>query len=132
MVAGGSGMAPVLALLRELAGQASTRKIRFFYGARTGADLFNRELIQELGSRLSDFAYNEVLSEPDSSDWPGPTGYVHEVAAQALADGHLSEPEVYTCGPPPMVDALVDVLTSAHGLEERDIYYDKFTTAVSE
>jgi propane monooxygenase reductase subunit len=132
MVAGGSGMAPVLALLRELAGQASTRKIRFFYGARTDADLFNRELIQELGSRLSDFAYSEVLSEPDGTDWTGPTGYVHEVAAQALAEGQLSGPEVYTCGPPPMVDALVEVLTSAHGVEERDIHYDKFTTAVSE
>jgi propane monooxygenase reductase subunit len=132
MVAGGSGMAPVLALLRELAAQASTRKIRFFYGARTSADLFNRELIEELGSRLLDFEYNEVLSEPDRSGWAGPTGYVHEVAAQAVADGQLSEPEVYTCGPPPMVDALVEVLTSAHGLEERDIHYDKFTTAAHE
>jgi propane monooxygenase reductase subunit len=132
MVAGGSGMAPVLALLRELAGQASTRKIRFFYGARTGADLFNGELIDELGSRLADFEYHEVLSEPDVSGWSGSTGYVHEVAAQALADGQLSGPEVYTCGPPPMVDALVDVLTSAHSLEEKDIHYDKFTTAVSE
>jgi propane monooxygenase reductase subunit len=132
MVAGGSGMAPVLSLLRELAAESSTRKIRFFYGARTNEDLFNRELIEELSSRLTDFEYSEVLSEPDSSGWGGPTGYVHEVAAQALADGRVSEPEVYTCGPPPMVDALVDLLTSAHGVEEGDIYYDKFTTAVSE
>jgi propane monooxygenase reductase subunit len=132
MVAGGSGMAPVLALLRELGRQSSTRKVRFFYGARTPADLFNRELIGELGSRLGDFEYIEVLSEPDSSDWSGPTGYVHDAAAQALADGQLSDPEVYTCGPPPMVDALVDVLTNAHDVDEQDINYDKFTTAVSE
>jgi propane monooxygenase reductase subunit len=132
MVAGGSGMAPVLAILRELAEQASGRKVRFFYGARTSADLFHQELIDELGSRLGDFQYTEVLSEPDSSDWSGATGYVHEVAAQILANGHISEPEVYTCGPPPMVDALVDILTNAHGVEEKDISYDKFTTAVSE
>ena len=132
MVAGGSGMAPVLSLLRELARQESARKIRFFYGARASADLFNRELIEGLGSRLPDFEYTEVLSEPDSSGWTGATGWVHEVAAQTLADGELSAPEVYTCGPPPMVDALVDLLTSAHGVEERDIHYDKFTTAVSE
>jgi propane monooxygenase reductase subunit len=132
MVAGGSGMAPVLALLRELAGHASTRKVRFLYGARTGDDLFNRELIEELGSRLGDFEYHEVLSEPDGSDWDGKTGFVHEAAARALADGEISDPEVYTCGPPPMVDALVDTLTSAHGVEEGDIFYDKFTTAVSE
>jgi propane monooxygenase reductase subunit len=132
MVAGGSGMAPILALLRELAGLESTRKIRFFYGARTGADLFNRGLIEALGSRLCDFEYVEVLSEADSPEWTGPTGYVHEAAAHAVAGGEISEPEVYTCGPPPMVDALVDVLTSAHGVEDRDIHYDKFTTSVSE
>jgi propane monooxygenase reductase subunit len=132
MVAGGSGMAPVLSLLRELGGQGSARKIRFFYGARTSADLLIREQIDELGSRLADFEYIEVLSEPDSSGWSGATGYVHDLAAQTVASGQLSEPEVYTCGPPPMVDALVDVLTNAHGVEETDINYDKFTTAVSE
>jgi propane monooxygenase reductase subunit len=132
MVAGGSGMAPVLALLRELAGQQSTRKIRFFYGARTDDDLFHRELIQQLGAQLADFEYTEVLSEPNGSGWPGATGFVHEAAAGALAAGEITGPEVYTCGPPPMVDALVGELTSAHGVEESDIYYDKFTTAVSE
>jgi propane monooxygenase reductase component len=132
MVAGGSGMAPVLSLLRELSAKQSNRKIRLFYGARTRGDLFNRELIAELGSRLADFQYVEVISEPDSDGWTGATGYVHEAAAAALAAGELGEPEVYTCGPPPMVDALVEVLTNAHGVEESDIRYDKFTTAVSE
>ena len=132
MVAGGSGMAPVLSLLRQLAERASTRKVRFFYGARTSADLFNRPLIEELGSKLADFQYTEVVSEPDGDGWTGATGYVHEAAAAALARGEVTDPEVYTCGPPPMIDALVDLLTSAHGVQERDIRYDKFTTAVTE
>jgi propane monooxygenase reductase subunit len=132
MVAGGSGMAPLLSLLRELAGQASARKVRFFYGARTPADLFHRELIDELGSRLADFQYTEVISEPGDNGWTGASGYVHEAAAAALASGEVTGPEVYTCGPPPMVDALVDVLTNGHGVEEGDIRYDKFTTAVTE
>jgi propane monooxygenase reductase subunit len=132
LVAGGSGMAPVLALLRELAGNSSTRKIRFFYGARTSADLFNRELVEQLAGALADFEYTEVLSEPDSESWGGSAGYVHEAAAAARAAGELADPEVYTCGPPPMVDALIDVLSNLHGVEERDIHYDKFTTAVTE
>jgi propane monooxygenase reductase subunit len=131
MVAGGSGMAPVLALLRELADAGSDRKIRFFYGARTSDDLFYQDVMVELGERLTDFAYAEVLSEP-GDDWSGPTGFVHEIAAQVFADGELSDPEVYTCGPPPMIDALIGKLTSAHGVEEGDIRYDKFTTSVSE
>jgi propane monooxygenase reductase subunit len=132
MVAGGSGMAPVLSLLRELARQGSKRKVRFFYGARTSDDLFNRSLIEELGSKLADFGYTEVISEAGNDGWMGATGYVHEAAAAALAAGELTDPEVYTCGPPPMVDALVDVLTNVHGLGESDIRYDKFTTAVTE
>jgi propane monooxygenase reductase subunit len=132
MVAGGSGMAPVLALLRQLAERGSDRKVRFFYGARTDDDLFYKDVVEELGSRLADFSYSEVLSDPNGSGWCGPTGFVHEAASKALADGELSKPEVYTCGPPPMIDALVDELTTVHGVEESDIAYDKFTTSVSE
>ena len=131
LVAGGSGMAPVLSLLRELSALASTRKIRFYYGARTSADLFNRELIEQVSARsLADFEYVEVLSARRRGRLERREGWVHEAAAQALAAGELADPEVYTCGPPPMVDALVDLLTTAHGVDERDIRYDKFTTAV--
>ena len=71
-----------------------------------------------------------MLSEPDGAGWSGATGFVHEVACQAL-NGELNEPEVYTCGPPPMIDALVEELTTVHGVDEGDIAYDKFTTSVS-
>ena len=126
MVAGGSGMAPVLALLRELARAASSRKIRFFYGARTSADLICGEEIRALGAQLPNFTYTEVLSD---EEWDGATGWVHEVAGAAIAE--LEEPEIYTCGPPPMVDALIELLTTAHGVDEKEIHYDKFTTAVA-
>jgi propane monooxygenase reductase subunit len=130
MVAGGSGMAPVLSLLRQLAAEGSTRRIQFFYGARTTEDLFHRDVIDELGSRLANFTYTEVLSHAPS--WDGASGWVHEVAGAALASGEVSEPEIYTCGPPPMVDALISDFCAAHGVEEREIHYDKFTTAVED
>jgi propane monooxygenase reductase subunit len=132
MVAGGSGMAPVLSLLRELAACRSERKIRFFYGARTCEDLFYRELIEGFGEQLADFTYTEVLSHAPDGSWSGATGWVHEVAATALSSGELSEPEIYTCGPPPMVDALISEFSTTHGIEEREIHYDKFTTAVND
>jgi propane monooxygenase reductase subunit len=132
IVAGGSGMAPVLALLRELARRGSERKVRFFYGARTSDDLFHRDVVEALGAQLADFSYTEVVSEPGDSGWTGATGFVHEAASQALTDGELSDVEVYTCGPPPMIDALVEELTGVHGVEERHIAFDKFTTAVGE
>jgi propane monooxygenase reductase subunit len=130
MVAGGSGMAPVLALLRSLAAAGSDRKIRFFYGARTADDLFFRELITELGSSLPNFEYAEVLSHAPEGSWEGATGWVHEAAGSAIASGEVGEPEIYACGPPPMVDALISEFCTVHGIDEKEIHYDKFTTAV--
>jgi propane monooxygenase reductase subunit len=132
MVAGGSGMAPVLSLLRQLAAAGSDRRIRFFYGARTPKDLFYTSVIRELGSALPNFSYVEVLSDAADGEWDGATGWVHEVAGEALKSGEVAEPEIYTCGPPPMVDALISDFCTAHGVEEREIHYDKFTTAVED
>jgi propane monooxygenase reductase subunit len=102
--------------------------VRLFYGARAAADLPLQEEIAQLGAQLEDFAYVPVLSE---EEWDGATGLVHEAACAAVADGTIAEPEVYTCGPPPMVEALVESLTLRHGVEEADIAFDKFTTSAS-
>jgi propane monooxygenase reductase subunit len=117
MVAGGSGMAPILSLLRALSQARSKRMIRFFYGARTEADLFYLDLIDELGSGLADFGFTPVV------------GFVHEAADGYLESGEMSDPEAYMCGPPPMIDAMTDVLTGRHGVDEGQIFHDKFTTA---
>lgn len=128
MIAGGSGMAPEIALLRELAEAGSDRRVRFFYGARTRRDLFGHELIAELGAQLSDFEFIPVLSDATAEDaWDGPTGFVHEAVDQWLQES--GEPvDAYICGPPPMVDASIELLTEAHQVDDANIFYDKFTT----
>jgi propane monooxygenase reductase component len=117
MVAGGSGMAPILSLLRALSEAHSERTIRFFYGARTEADLFHLDLIEELGAGLPDFRFTPVV------------GFVHETADEYLGSGEISNPEAYMCGPPPMIDAMTELLTERHGVDETQIFHDKFTTA---
>ena len=128
LVAGGSGLGPVLSLLRELAASRSTRRVRFFYGARRQADLPLVAEIAKLGEQLADFAFVPVLSE---EDWDGATGFVHEAAVAMLASGELTEPLVCTCGPPPMIEALVELLIDRHGVAPGDIAFDKFTPAVA-
>jgi len=122
MVAGGSGMAPILSLLRTLAADRSKRKVRFFYGARTEQDLFHLELINEVGGALTDFDFVPVLSE-------GGEGFVHEAACRQLESGAITDPEIYMCGPPPMIDAMIEQATELHGIEEGQIFHDKFTTS---
>ena len=125
-VGGGAGMAPILALLRSMAERGLQRKATFFYGARGRRDLcFEREL-RDLEGRLPGFRYVPALSEPAAGDgWEGEAGLITEVVKR-LAGG-LNGAHAYVCGPPPMVEAAMPVLATA-GVEEKRIYYDKFTT----
>lgn len=129
MLAGGSGMAPILCLLRQLAGERSDRPVRFFYGARTERDLFYLDEIEALGSDLADFRFTAVLSEaiPEEAGERA-RGLVHELAGEYLAGGELEDFDAYMCGPPPMIDAAMELLGD-HGLDESRIHYDKFTIA---
>jgi propane monooxygenase reductase component len=121
MVAGGSGMAPILSLLRTLSAQGSDRPVRFFYGARTERDLFYVDLIKEIGGALADFDFVPVLSDTDR--------FVHEAACEHLESGEMSDPEIYMCGPPPMIDAMIELATGQHGVDDERIFHDKFTTS---
>jgi propane monooxygenase reductase component len=127
LVGGGAGMAPILSLLRSMAERGLDRKATFFYGARTKKDLCFEEELRDLEQRLPSFRYVPALSEPSDQegDWDGETGLITDVVkrhAENLAGAHA-----YVCGPPPMVEAAVPLLAQL-GVEEKRVYYDKFTT----
>jgi propane monooxygenase reductase subunit len=125
LVGGGAGMAPILSLLRALAERGSTRDIVFYYGARTKRDLCFEDELRDLEGTLPSFRYVPALSEPDGEDWDGETGFVTDVLKRR--EESLTGAHAYVCGPPPMVEAAMPVL-GALGVEDRRIYYDKFTT----
>ncbi|TVT31028.1 2Fe-2S iron-sulfur cluster binding domain-containing protein [Amycolatopsis rhizosphaerae] len=133
LMAGGAGMAPVLGLLRHLADTGDTRRIRFYYGARTPADLFYLDEIRALGERLTDFGFVVALSESDEGfgecGVPAERGMVTEVVEAGESELHRCE--VYLCGPPPMVDAAL-ALAARQGVPDDQVFYDKFTTSVRE
>ncbi|MBA2509735.1 MAG: 2Fe-2S iron-sulfur cluster binding domain-containing protein [Nocardioidaceae bacterium] len=125
-VGGGAGMAPILCLLRTLAASGSTRKVTFYYGARTKSDLCFEEELNGLSESLPSFRYVPALSEPaDDDEWDGEVGIITEVVKEQESD--LSEADAYVCGPPPMVEAAIVVL-SGLAASDKHIYYDKFTT----
>jgi propane monooxygenase reductase subunit len=125
-VGGGAGMAPILSLLRTLAERGIQRKATFFYGARTKQDLCFEAELRELEEKLPSFRYIPALSEPaDGEEWDGETGFVTDVVKRHASD--LTGAHAYACGPPPMVEAALPLLAQL-GVEEKRIYYDKFTT----
>ena len=131
LVGGGSGMAPLMSILTDLVESGEQRPVRFFYGARTRRDLFMLDRIEELGSRLRNFSFIPALSGPGvEPDWTGETGFIHEVLRRQLQGESLNgEADAYSCGPPPMIDAVLPVLQMT-GLEPENIHFDKFTPAV--
>jgi len=124
-VGGGAGLAPILALLRSMGERGIARKATFFYGARTQADLCFEPELRELERTLPDFRYVPALSEAAGDDgWAGETGLITDVVKRHAKD--LTGAHAYVCGPPPMVEAALPLLASL-GVEEKRIYYDKFT-----
>lgn len=132
LIGGGAGMAPVLALLRHMSETGDTRRIRFYYGARTVQDLFYLDEIKALGQQLSDFAFTVALSE--STDGAGELGITAESGVvTAVVETHepdLHKTEVYLCGPPPMVDAALD-LAATLAVPNDQIFFDKFESPIS-
>jgi propane monooxygenase reductase subunit len=133
-VGGGAGMAPILSLLRSLAERGSTRKATYYYGARRRRDLCFEKELYALSESLPNFRFVPALSEPDEVDgsdddaWDGEVGLITDVVKRHEAE--LAGADCYVCGPPPMVEAAMDVLT-ALGASGKHIYYDKFTTTGS-
>ena len=125
-VGGGAGMAPILALLRSMAERGISRRAVFYYGARTRKDLCFEDELHALEKALPKFTYVPALSE---EEWEGETGLITDVVKRH--EDNLKGAHAYVCGPPPMVEAAMAVLTRL-GVAEKQIYYDKFTTTGGE
>lgn len=128
LIGGGSGMAPLLSILKDLVESGDQRPVRFFYGARTQEDLFYTDEIQALGNQLEDFKFVPALSHADEdTQWEGEKGFIHEVVSRHMTQAPPDEDdEVYTCGPPVMIDAVRPVL-EMNDIDEDNVHYDKFT-----
>ena len=124
-IAGGSGMAPIWSILRDMKERNDSRKSAYFFGALTSADLFYTEELKKLESETGNFSYIPALSgEKEDSGWTGERGLITDVVKRTLPD--LTGYEAYLCGSPGMIDACVKVLTE-NGIPADRIFYDKFS-----
>ncbi len=103
LVGGGTGIAPLLSILRHLLDNGCARDIALYWGVRAEPDLYAQAALLDLQRRANSLRYVPVLSEP-SAAWTGRRGFVH---AAALADlGRLDRHHVYASGPPAMIEAV--------------------------
>ncbi len=123
-IAGGSGMAPIRSILRDMKEKGIMRPTTYFFGALTQNDLFYVSELQKLAEEHPWFTHIPALSnEPEDSGWQGERGLITNVVAKHFPD--TSKHEAYLCGSPGMINACVQVLTKG-GMPEDRIFYDKF------
>ncbi|MDA8384585.1 MAG: CDP-6-deoxy-delta-3,4-glucoseen reductase [Betaproteobacteria bacterium] len=123
-VAGGTGFAPVKAMIEHAFHVGSGRPMTLYWGARAKRDLYMPQLPEEWSRAQPGFRFVPVLSEPVAADmWTGRTGLVHEAVLQDIPN--LADYEVYVCGNPAMVEAAHRAF-SARGLPEGAFFSDAF------
>lgn len=126
-LAGGTGFAPIKAIIEHMIAAGLKRRVYLYWGARARRDLYMHELAHSWAGQYPHISYTPVLSAPLAEDeWQGRTGYVH---AAVLEDfDRLSGVDVYASGPPAMVYAGRDAL-APRGLDTDRYFSDAFEFA---
>jgi CDP-4-dehydro-6-deoxyglucose reductase len=125
LIGGGTGIAPLLCILRHVIENGIDREMQLFWGVRSQEDLYLHAMLEALSRRAPSLSYAPVLSEANAS-WHGLTGWVHEAAFVGLED--LESYEVYAAGPPAMIEALQREY-AVRGVSPSRLYFDSFDYA---
>jgi CDP-4-dehydro-6-deoxyglucose reductase len=126
MVGGGTGYAPLRAMLRQLIATGDRRPVTLYWGARNLDGLYEHAWLSELERTRPGFSYRPVLSAPTESGDAVRHGLVHEAVLADQPD--LSGFDVYASGPPAMIEAIRTGF-AAHGLPREQLYFDSFDYA---
>jgi len=128
-VGGGAGMAPLRShIFDQLKRLNSSRKITYWYGARSLREMFYVEDFDGLQNDYENFDWHVALSDPQPEDnWDGYTGFIHNVLYDNYLKDHPApeDCEFYMCGPPPMTAAVINMLLEL-GVERDNILLDDF------
>jgi methane monooxygenase component C len=128
-VAGGTGVAPMLSMLRQMAEFQDGNESRLYFGVNTEDDLFGLDQLEALKSALPNLTVIVCVWKPKTA-WSGFTGSPVDAFAEDLkADMDKGlRPEVYLCGPPGLVDATEQVATE-NGLNPDKVFCERFLPA---
>jgi CDP-4-dehydro-6-deoxyglucose reductase len=128
MVGGGTGYAPLRAMVRQLLSAGDRRPIRLYWGARTSQDLYEDTWLRTVATVRPAFDYRPVLSSPAPDDrWTGRTGVVHEQVLEDMGE-RLALFDVYASGPPAMIESIRTQFL-AQGLPREQLFFDSFDYA---
>lgn len=122
-VAGGTGLAPMLSMLRRMAELQEPHPARLYFGVNRAEELFCLPELQALQAELPQLQLILCVWKPEA-DWQGFCGTPVDALRQDLAEAG-SLPDIYLCGPPALIDA-AEAAARAQGVPERQIISERF------
>ena len=131
LIGGGTGLAPLLSILRHVIENGIERDMTLYWGVRGERDLYAHAALEDLAQRCpangrpARLRYVPVLSEP-SPDWQGSRGFVHEAVLKDIDD--LDKYDVYAAGPPAMITAVRSEF-GRRGVAANRLFFDSFDYA---
>jgi ferredoxin-NADP reductase len=123
LVAGGSGVVPLMAMIRAREAAGSDADTRLLFSSRGWDDVIYRDELERLAGQGLTVVHTLTRSQP--GDW---TGYARRVDVDMLAEvgpGPGELPQVYVCGPTPFVEAVAEGLVQL-GHEPRRVKTERF------
>ena len=127
MLAGGTGLAPFLAMLEKIAAEGrSAHPIHLIYGVNTDRDVVETDKLSTFTNRIPNFTFAVCVVDANS-EHPR-KGYVtHHIEAAHLNNGDV---DIYLCGPPPMVEAVAQYLRET-SVTSASFHFEKFAPSIS-
>jgi CDP-4-dehydro-6-deoxyglucose reductase, E3 len=124
-VAGGTGFAPIKAVIEHAMFKHIDREMVLYWGCRSLADLYMSDVPAQWAREYPNFTFIPVLSDPKAEDnWSGRGGFVHQAVLDDFES--LAGYQVYACGAPPMID-IAQTSFRARGLPDDEFFADSFT-----
>jgi len=124
LLGGGIGITPFLSICKNATDKALNSKITLFYGCRTENDMAFKEELEELARDNKSLKIIYIINQP-TEKWEGATGNINaEMIKQLLPD--YQENIFFTCGPPPMVEAMENLVTNL-GLPKEKLKRELFS-----
>jgi ferredoxin-NADP reductase len=127
LLAAGSGITPMMAMLRYMDDLCLETTVTLLYCVRTGNDIIFRADLEELRARLKNFQFHILLSQPHA-DWSGPRGHVSREFIETTVKDPASR-DFFLCGPLPFMDAGRSILTGL-GVRAERIMQESFGSTI--
>lgn len=112
LIAGGSGVVPLMAMIRAHEAAASQARFRLLYSVRTPEDVFFADELRELERASSTLEITWVYTRKTPEGWPAPAGRVTRQILEAAIVPSSDKPSVFVCGPTAFVEVVADLLVA--------------------